>query len=588
MTPPDDRRDDSLPENNETGDARPQERKPEGSESDAPPVQKGRNEDSGAPSIEAEYGKGEDSYVGRVARGGGISTIGQGTGRVLGFLTQSVVARTLGTAFFGRYVLTMAVANFVNILSQFGFDNGVVRYVSHYRAQGDNERVRGAIIQSVGIAFSISLVLATAVFLGAGPLTELLELPQAAPLMRLVAFALPFFVLMSILVWATQGFQTVTYATYVQQILRPLAYFLLVAGVYGATLFFLQSGIQGQPPMWVIVGIYGGFALSMMIGVVIAAYFLRKLYPPLFDRSVKPKFETKELIMVSVPMSIQRITQYTNNWTGVLVLAQFATASSVGIYQAAFRTATLGTLVRYAFNGIFSPIISNLYSQGQRDDLRRLYKDVTRWTFTGALALFMPVILLAAEALRAFGGEEFTSGWTALIILSGAQLFSTFAGPSPRMLAMTDNQNVVMTASIIGAVTGLIATIALAPAFGIVGAAIGVSAAITTENTISLSMVRRRFGFWPFTPEYLKPLFAALIGAAIAYGVKVGFSSLPMVPGGFVGLALTILVTGAVFEVFYLGLLWLFGLSETDREFLNTYWQVVRRSLGRGNRDQEG
>jgi O-antigen/teichoic acid export membrane protein len=322
--------------------------------------------------------------------------------------------------------------------------------------------------------------------------------------------------------------------------------------------------------------------------VVLAAYFLRKLYPPLFDRSVKPKYETKELIVVSVPMSVQRVTQYTNNWTGVIVLAQFATASSVGIYQAAFRTATLGTLVRYAFNGIFSPIISNLYSREQFDDLRRLYKDVTRWTFTGALALFMPVILLAEQALRAFGGEEFTSGWSALIILSGAQLFSTFVGPSPRMLAMTDNQNVVLIASLTGAITGVVATIALSPVFGIVGAAIGVSAALLTENTISLSMVRQRFGYWPFTPEYLKPLFAALIGAAIAYGAKAGYSAFAPLPDGIVGLGLTILVTGAVFEVFYIGLLWMFGLSESDREFLNTYWQVIRRSLGRGNRDQEG
>jgi O-antigen/teichoic acid export membrane protein len=512
MTPPDDRQSDSLPENTETGGNPSEERKPEGSGSDAPPAQKPNEGASGTPSVEAEYSKGEDSYVGRVARGGGISTIGQGTGRVMGFFTQAAIARMLGTAFFGRYTLTIAVASFVNILSQFGFDNGVVRYVSHYRALGDNERVRGAIIQSVGIAFCISLVLATAVFLGAGPLTELLKLPQAAPLMRMVAFALPFFVLMSILVWATQGFQTVTYATYVQQILRPLAYFVLVVGVYATLL--LTGSQSGEPPTWTIVGIYGGYALSMMIGVVLATYFLRKLYPPLFDRSVKPKFETRALVKVSVPMSVQRVTQYTNNWTGALVLAQFASASTVGIYQAAFRTATLGTLVRYAFNGIFSPIISNLYSRGQIDDLRRLYKDVTRWTFTGALALFVPVILLAEQALRAFGGEEFTAGWTALIILSGAQLFSTFAGPSPRMLAMTDNQNVVLIASLTGAITGIIATIALSPVFGIVGAAIGVSAAISTENTISLSMVRRRFGFWPFTPEYIKPAAAALIAAA--------------------------------------------------------------------------
>lgn len=568
MSRPDDQRDGSLPGNPEMGDSQPEKQKPEGSFSDAPPVQAGQD---------------EGSYVGRVARGAGISTAGQGLGRIVGFLTQAIVARTLGPAWFGLYTLGMAVANFVNIISQFGFDNGVVRYVARYRAQSDNARVRGAIIQSVTIAFCISLVVATIVFFAAEFIAgTLLNQERAALMVRGFSFGLPFFVLMSMLVWATQGFQTVTYATYVQQLIRPIAYFVLVVGVYVVVALLLGGVAEEGPPWTSIVGILGAFAVSMVIGVVAGIYFLRKLYPPLFDRSVKPKFETKALVSVSIPMSIQRVTQYTNNWTGVLILTQFASASSVGIFQAAFRTATLATLVRYAFNGIFSPIISNLHSQGSMEDLKRLYKDVTRWTFTGAFALFLVVVLLAEEALRLFGGQEFTEGWTALIICSGAQLFSTFVGPSPRMLAMTGNQNVVMIASIIGAVTGVIGTIVLSPIFGIVGAAIGVSAAITTENAISLTMVRRRFGFWPFTLEYIKPFAAGIIAAGLAYGAKVVLS-LSLLPS--IGL------TAAVFGTGYVALLWLFGLSDTDREFLGTFWQVARKYLRRGNRgdrDQEG
>lgn len=570
MSRPDEREDDLRKESR----ADHEYQKPEGADSDAPPIQ-------------AE--KGEGSYVGRVARGAGISTIGQGTGRVVGFLTQAIVARTLGPAWFGLYALGMAVANFVNIISQFGFDNGVVRYVARYRTQGDNERVRGAIIQSVLIAFCISLVVSTIVFFGADFIAgTLLNQERASTIVRGFSFALPFFVMMSMLVWAMQGFQTVTYATYVQQLIRPIAYFLLVVGVYLTVSLFLGGAREDGTPWSSIVGITAAFAASMMIGVVAGVYFLRRLYPPLFDGSIKPKFETKALVNVSVPMFVQRVTQYTNNWTGVLILTQFASASSVGIFQAAFRTATLATLVRYAFNGIFSPIISNLHSQGEVEDLKRLYKDVTRWTFTGAFGLFMVVVLLAEEALRAFGGEDFTEGWTALIICSGAQLFSTVVGPSPRMLAMTGNQYVVMNASIIGAVTGVVGTVALSPVFGIVGAAIGVSAAITTENAISLTMVRRRFGFWPFTPQYLKPLGAGVISAGVAYLAKVSLAGVGFLPGGFMGVVLTIGVTGTVFGIVYIALLLLFGLSDTDREFLGTFWQVARKYLRRGNANQEG
>ncbi len=508
----------------------------------------------------------EDSYVGRVARGAGISSIGQGTGRVFGYVTQAVLARTFGAGQFGLYTLGIAVISAANILSQFGFDNGVVRYVAHYRTQEDAARVRGTIIQAVGITVGISLVVAVALFFGAGALTGWLNQPEAEPIVRAFAFALPLFALMSILAWATQGFQTVTYATYAQQILRPLVYFVLVVGVY-----FTGAGLGG-----VVVA----YAVSMGVGAVFALYFLRKLFPLLFDRRVSPKFETRALVSVSLPMSVQRFTQYANNWTGVLVLGLFQSASAVGIFQAAFRTATLATLVRFAFNGIFSPIISNLYSRGEMEDLKRLYKDVTRWTFTGAFALFLVIVLLASEILLVFGGPEFTEGWTALVIVAAAQLFSTSVGPAPRMLAMTGNQNVVMVASATGAVLGVGACFLLVPEFGLVGAAIGVSAAISLENAATLVMVRRRLGVWPFSPQYLKPLSAGILAAGAAYLAR---TSLPL-PDGLP----SILAVGVVFGVCFLLLLALFGLSSTDREFLRAFWEVARRYLRRLRRGRSG
>lgn len=508
---------------------------------------------------------GGDSYVARVARGAGISSIGQGAGRVLGYVTQSVLARTFGPALFGLYTLAIAIVSAANILSQFGLDNGVVRYVAHYRARADLARTRGTIIQATGITFAISLVVAAAMFFGAGVLAGVFDEPQLAPVVRTFAFALPFFAVMSILLWATQGFQTVTYATYTQQILRPLIYFVLVVGVY-----FLGASL---------IGVAVAYTVSMAAGVLIGLYYLRKLFPPLLDRSVNPKFETRALFAVSVPMSISRVTQYANNWTAVLVLGLFQPLGVVGIFQAAFRTATLATLVRFAFNGIFSPIISNLHSREMTEDLGRLYKDVARWTFTGAFGLFLVIVLLAREVLIVFGGQEFTAGWTALVVVAAAQLFSTSVGPSPRMLAMTGNQNVVMVASLFGAGAGVAVCFALIPAFGLIGAALGASTAIVTENALTATAVKWRLGFWPYSPQFIKPLAAGLLAAGVAYLFK-EVAPLP-------GLMPTLAAVGAVFSVLFLALLALFGLSATDKEFLGAFWAVARRYLRRGARRGE-
>nr|MBA2713504.1 hypothetical protein [Rubrobacteraceae bacterium] len=50
----------------------------------------------------------------------------------------------------------------------------------------------------------------------------------------------------------------------------------------------------------------------------------------------------------------------------------------------------------------------------------------------------------------------------------------------------------------------------------------------------------------------------------------------------------TIMVLGGFLGVLFLGLLWLLGFSETDREFLGTFYKVAQRAVPRrfrrGNR----
>jgi O-antigen/teichoic acid export membrane protein len=542
-------------------------------EPDRPPDAAG-DAPSGTPGVAATDAIGDsrgDTYVARVARGAGISTAGQGIGRVLGYLTQVMIARLFGPAAFGFYSLGVAAVNGAQILSRFGMENGVVRYVAHHRAREDTSRVRGTIIQAIGVTFALSLVLSAVMFFGAAFAAEsYYNKPFMETVLRAFALTLPFFTFMMMVLWATQGFQTVTYASYVQQMIRPALFLLLVPAFY-----LLGAGI---------IGTVAAYGVSMLLGSLVAVYYLRKLFPPLFDNKVRARFETRELFAVSVPMSITTGAQYLNTWSAVWVMGAFAAAGPVGIFTAAARTATLSTIVRFAFSGIFSPIISSFYARGELEHLGRLYKDVSRWIFTGAFAIFLPILLLSREILAIFG-PAFTAGWTALIIVAAAQLYSSSVGPTPRMLAMTGNQNLAMVATATAALVGLGTSFALVPTLGMLGAALGMAAAIITENTATMLAVKRRLGFWPYNWSWLKPLAAGLLSAAAAYLAGVVLP-LPNVLA-------TIAVVGAIFGAGYLVLLLLLGLNATDREFLGAFRDVALRYLRRGTggsrtHDQEG
>jgi O-antigen/teichoic acid export membrane protein len=510
-----------------------------------------------------------DTNVARVARGAGISTAGQGVGKLLAFATQPVLARLLGLKFYGFYSAGVALINGLQIVSRFGMENGVVRYVAHYREHEDEARVRGTIIMALLFPIVLSVVLSAALFFGAGFLATSGWLKENGAMMATVlrgfAFVLPFFVFMSMTAWATQGFKTVTYAAYIQQLIRPGLFLLFVGVCYvlGAKIF----------------GVIAAYALAMLFAGLVGLYYLRKLFPDLFDRHAETRFEIKSLFGVSIPMSITQGAQYLNNFSAILILTVFAAGPPVGLFNAAARTATFLTVVRFAFSGIFSPIISGLHARQDTEEMGRLYKDVSRWIFTGALALFLVLVVFAPEVMGIFG-EAFGAGVTALVIVAIAQLYSSSIGPAPRMLAMTGNQNYAMIATSVSAITGVIVSLILIPRFEVMGAAIGMATAIIVENTGTMSGVKLRLGYWPVNIMWLKPLTAGAVAGVVTYLLKV---TLPLdAIFGFLPVPVSIpiiMVLGGFMGVLFFGLLWLLGFSETDKEFLGTFYNVAQRAV---------
>lgn len=496
-----------------------------------------------------------DAYVGQIARGAGVSSAGQGIGRIMGYATQVALARMYGPAQLGFYALGVIFVQLANILAQFGMDNSVLRYVAHYRAEKDTSRVRGTILLALCIPFAVSLVLSGSLFLGSGLLAErVFDKPFLESIFRTFSLAIPFFTVMSMALWATQGFQTVKYATYVEHVLRPLINLVLVVTFY-------LLGVQ-------ILGAVAAYVLSMTAGSALALYYLYRIFPKLVSRETPAKFEARQLFNVSGPMLVANATAYVNAWAMIGLLGIFAPAREVGIYDAAARTAALSSLALIAFGGIFSPMVSALYRRNSLQHLGYLYQDVSRWVFTASLAIFLVTVFMGKEVLAVFG-DQFVPGWPAMVVIAGAQLFGASVGLTGRVLAMTGRQKVVMRARLASAFTSLAAGVALIPLYGIIGAAVATAAGLVVANALTVLSVRRLLGVWPYSRQFLKPLVAGLLAVG---GVLLARWALPL-PEGF----LAILVLAPMFMVLFVALIVALRLSESDRQFLRSFWTAVRR-----------
>ncbi len=500
-----------------------------------------------------------NAHVGRVARGAGISFLGQGVWRASNYATLVALAWMYGPAQLGFYVLGITLIEMSNVLSQLGMDNGVVRYVAHYQAQGDISRVRGTILLALWGTLALSVVLMCLLFFSAGFLADkVFGEPSLETVFKVFSASLPVLTLMNMALFATQGFQTVKQTTYVREILQPLMNFVLI-------IVFYLLGAQ-------ILGAAVAYVVSMLVGSLLALYYLKQVFPRLVDWENPAKFEARALFNASWPLTIFSFTQRINSWTSVLVLGIFTTASVVGIYNAAARLAELSVLMLFAFNGIFSPMVAALYGRGQMDDLGRLYQDVSKWVFTGALAVSLVTVVLVEDIL-AILGPEFVAGWVVLVVIAGAQLFNSSVGPTQRVLAMTHHQKVLMLATAGSALVGVALNFALIPIFGILGAAMATAAAIVLANVVTLLYVRRLLRVWPYSRRYAKPVVAGILAAIGVYLGKLAFPLLPAIP--------TVLIFAPVFLIGFVVLLLALGLSPSDRQLFRALWPKVGHISGR-------
>ena len=500
-----------------------------------------------------------DAHVGHIARGASITSFGLAVKGVMRFVIQFSLARMYGPTQLGFYVLGATVFTVASTLGQFGMDQSVVRHVAEYRARNDDPRVRGTVLLALSASLALSLVLAASMYFGAELLADVVfNKPFLEVVFRAFAVGVPFTVVSSTALVATQGLKTMKPSSYVQQILQPLINFVLIV-------VFYLLGMQ-------ILGAIAATVLSAVIGCALAFYYLRRMFPTLLGADTSPIFEGRKLFNVSVPMGLVNLTRSASAWGAIAVVGILSTAHDVGIYNVAARMGGTCAIGLVAFSGIFNPIISDLYSRNMVEDLGSLYQDVCRWITAIGFAPFLLTALLAKDFMAIFGGE-FVAGWPVLVLIAAAQMFNSSVGPTNRILAMTGRQKIFMITILSSTAVSLAGSVPLVYLYGAVGAAVATAAGLVVFNVASVLFVRRLLGVWPYNSQNLKALAAGAAGVALILVARLVLAP----PQG----VRAILVFGPLFLLAYVALYLTLGLDANDKQFLESAWVAARRKIGR-------
>ena len=187
-----------------------------------------------------------------------------------------------------------------------------------------------------------------------------------------------------------------------------------------------------------------------------------------------------------------------SQWSGVLVVGVIVSDSASSIFNTANRTSMLIALALVAGNALMMPRIAHLWSMQNKRVLEQEIRKTIKILLVCVSPLAVLLLVWPSEFLAFFFGSQFTSGATALRIMTLGQLVNVATGPVAVTLLMCHKER---EAGIVCVITAF-ATITFMPIFvlnwGVNGAAIANLIAVCVQNVALTLLVYKRLKLRPF------------------------------------------------------------------------------------------
>lgn len=480
----------------------------------------------------------DEDPIWTVAEGAGFVFGGRVVKITLAFVIQIVMARLLGTTFYGSVVLATTVTSIAGTLGGLGIGGGLSRKLPLYEV--NTAKARGV----VRAGFTIGLLGRTLVALGlivVAPLiaTRVFNDPNISILIQISALGLPLGALAGLSLGTTRSLRDARPNVLVQHLLNPITKFAFI-------ITLLLAGFGA-------VGAVAGRVLSTAIGAIVAIYLLYRLLP--FSLRGKAERMHHEMLEFSLPLMLSSGMVLVIGQIDTFLLGVFLASGDVGVYNAAFNLQELGFFFLYPVSFLLPPVLTRLQTNDEAEEISRTYQITTKWMSLLTLPLFLLGFLFPEVVINVSYGPEFVAGESALRVLMLAPLVSVLLGANGNALVALGHNKINMYVNGSTAGLNIALNLALIPTFGILGAAIASAGSFIFRDVVYTIVLYWWHDVVPFSKALLKPALGVALISPLGYYLFV-----QLFPVRF----LTVTAVGIVFLVFYLLLLLRLGAVEDE------------------------
>ncbi len=494
-----------------------------------------------------------------VAKGGGFLAAGDLLNYASRFIAALVLARVLDADAYGLYTLSVSLAFVAAGIANLGMDAAAERFVAVLRGRGDEGGVEETLRFSVGLSLLAALMISTVGFFAADSIARgVFEEDALAPLLRMMAFIVPFLVSTTLLASIVRGFKRMDYSAFAENLVQPLVRISLIG-----LLAFV--GLTAE----VAVVIFG---ISYLLATAVLVKLLRGLFRPSPEVS-RARQHSRDVAVFAVPFWFSGLLNQLRRSLQPILLGIYSTVANVGIFSLVSSANVIGRVAIMAIRKSLRPTLAQMLDQENRSEAAHLYQATTRWTLTANLPVSLVMILYPTALLSLFG-ERFEAGATALILLALAEVAKAASGTCGVVIDMSGLNLVKMVNKTFHVTLTLLLNVIFIVQWGLVGAAAASLVGTIVIQLIRLIEVRVLIGLNPYDATVLKPVAAAIVAFTGGWGLN------QVVPAtnGAVELALNSAVVGGL----YVAAIAAFGFTEEDRSIMRAVARRARLPVGRG------
>ncbi len=469
-----------------------------------------------------------------------------------GLIYTPWMIRQIGQSQYGLY--TLANSLIAIFLVDFGLSSATARYVSKYRAEGDQQKVDNFL----GVVYKLYLIIDAIIFVVLLLVFFLLEqIYVTLTPTEIAQFKIVYVIAASFAIFnfpfVTQNGILTAYEKFVPLKLADLIYRVILVGLTVLALL-LDYGLYALVTIHAIAG---------LIIIVFKFIIIKKNLPIKANFKYKEKSLYRDIFKFSLWSTVAILAQRLIFNITPTVLGITTSAVAIGVFGVVVATEGYTYTITTAINGLFMPKISRVYAEIDKNcqdeetagkELAPLLLGVGKFQFALNGLIIVGFAIVGRLFINLWVGVDYADAYygTLLVIVPGI-FFNSLQIANTTMVV----RNKVKLQAIINVITGvtnIILSFVLSYFFGVIGACISISVAYFIRAILTNIIAQKylKFNIVQFAKScYLRMSMPTLITLPIGWGIT------NLIPGcGWIKLAIcALLITVCyLFAVFCLGL----------------------------------